>query len=163
MNHVDLKNALINSFNNYITGVDTKNWQMVRSCFADEVSLDYGELSSSTVGTNVSCSSDAWIEVLQNTINGFDMTRHVITNHRIKECAGGVIFSAYLDADHLIFSDPQKNFTKPLDIVKLVGEYINEYNLVDGQWKIIKSQLRTDWLSGNLDLFEKAQVRAVKA
>ena len=69
----------------------------------------------------------------------------------------------YLDADHIIFADSGINIITPLDSVKLVGEYTNKYRLIDGLWKIVKSHLRADWISGNYDLFEKAQARAAAA
>lgn len=163
MTDVAIRNALIDCYNNYALGVDTKNWPLVRSCFADEVSLDYGELSDSTGGSNVLRSSDDWVAILQGAINGFDITRHAITNHRITVDGDNAVCIAYLDADHIILADSGINIITPLDVVKLVGEYTNEYRLIDGLWKIVKSHLRADWISGNYDLFEKAQARAAAA
>ena len=40
------RNALIDSYNQYAQGLDTKDWPMVRDCFADEVLIDYGDLSA---------------------------------------------------------------------------------------------------------------------
>ncbi len=162
MTDAAIRNALIDSYNNYAIGVDTKNWPLVRSCFADEVSLDYGELSDSTGGSNVLRSSDDWVTVLQGAINGFDITRHAITNHRVTVADDSAVGIAYLDADHIILADSGINIITPLDVVKLVGEYTNEYRLIDGLWKIVKSHLRADWISGNYDLFEKAQARAAE-
>ena len=112
-----IRNALIDSYNNYAIGVDTKTWPLVKRCFTDEVSLDYGELNDSTGGSNVLSSN-----------------------------ADSAVCIAYLDADHIIFSDSGINITTPLDAVKLVGEYSDEYRLIDGLWKIVKSHLRTDWM-----------------
>lgn len=38
------------------------------------MSLDYGEFSDSTEGSNVLRSSDDWVAILQGVINGFDIT-----------------------------------------------------------------------------------------
>ncbi len=32
----------------YATGIDSKNWPLFRSCWTDEVDLDYGELGTFT-------------------------------------------------------------------------------------------------------------------
>jgi hypothetical protein len=160
MTDAAIRNALIDSYNNYAIGVDTKNWPLVRSCFADEVSLDYGELSDATVGTNSPCSSDDWVAILQVSINGFDITRHTMSNYRTTIDGDTAACIVYIDADHIILSDPAVNDITPQEIVKLVGEYTNGYKLINGQWKIVTSHLRVDWTIGNYGLFEQAQARA---
>ena len=139
-----IRNALIDSYNNYAIGVDTKNWPLVRSCFTDQVSLDYGELSDSTGGSNVLRSSDDWVAILQGAINGFDITRHAITNHRVTVNGDSAVCIIYLNVDHIIYADSGINIITTPDSIKPVGDYTNEYRLIDGCWKIVKSQLQPD-------------------
>ncbi len=159
----ELTNALINTYNNYGLGIDTKNWQLVRDCFADQIKLDYGELSEATVGTNVACAADDWLAILQASINGFDITRHQITNHRISTENDRVCCVAYLQAGHVIFQDGSEGIITPNDEVTLVGEYTNYYQQVAGQWKIEQSALSVAWVSGNPELFAVAQARAAES
>ncbi len=45
---VQIRNALIDKYNNYAQGLDSKDWPLVRACFADEVLIDYGSMSDPT-------------------------------------------------------------------------------------------------------------------
>lgn len=69
------------------------------------MSLDYGEFSDSIEGSNVLRSSDDWVAILQGVINGFDITRHAITNHRVTVNSDSAVCIIYLDVDHIIFAD----------------------------------------------------------
>ena len=155
-----IRNAIIDSFNRYAEGVDSKNWTLVRSCFADQVVVDYGDLSASLGEPGVPVSADDWVSAVRGVISGFDVTRHAITNHRFDLAAQPVCARAYLDADHVIFADPEIQVVQPENVVTLVGEYTNYYELQDGCWKIVRSALTSDWTSGNVELLQEAVDRA---
>ncbi|ARN72938.1 nuclear transport factor 2 family protein [Oceanicoccus sagamiensis] len=157
-----LKAELVKSYNAYAEGIDTKNWALVRSCFAENIMLDYGELSAATGPMDKPRPADDWVAVLQAAINGFDITRHTITNHRITMHRDRVSCRAYLLADHMIFVDPTNPHAGDDDYVTLAGEYINDYQEQDGRWKIVRSQLDVHYTRGNANLFEKAQARAAQ-
>ena len=154
-----LRDALIENYNNYAEGLDSKNWPLVRSCFADEVLIDYGELSAASGSADVPRPADNWLGYLQGVINGFDITRHAISNHRFTISDGVVSCRAYLTADHVIFPDPSNPHIGPENNVTVVGEYTNTYGEFDGVWKIIKSQLVVNYSYGNWSLFEQAGMR----
>ena len=78
---------------------------MVRDCFADQVFIDYGSISDPTGSPDVGRDADEWLKVLQGVINGFDITRHAISNHRVTISDGVVNCRAYLSADHIIFPE----------------------------------------------------------
>jgi len=67
--------GIIDVYNAYAEGVDTKNWTLVRSCFADEVLLDYGSVNPASGDPGKPRPADDWIPVLQGVINGFDVTQ----------------------------------------------------------------------------------------
>jgi SnoaL-like domain len=151
--------ALVDNFNNYACGVDSKDWQRVRNCFADRVSLDYASVGHVTPGDGQTISSDEWIEVLQGVINGFDLTRHSITNHRFHIEDDILRCQAYFCADHIIFADSESRQVGAEDCVTVVGEYCNQYQYREAQWKICHSQLLMNYTTGNVGLFERAQER----
>ncbi|MFK7977458.1 MAG: nuclear transport factor 2 family protein [Halioglobus sp.] len=155
-----IRNACVDSYNTYASSLDGKDWPKVRGCFADEVYIDYGDISASTGDPKVPRKADDWCEILQGVINGFDITRHAITNHRVHVVDGNVSCSAYLSADHVVFSDPAVPIAGAEDVVTVVGEYTNHYVEIDGQWKIWKSELAVDWSSGNMALFPTALERS---
>ena len=59
---------MIDSFNLYAEGLDSKNWPMVRNCFADEVFIDYGEISAATGSPDQARPADDWMKHLQSVI-----------------------------------------------------------------------------------------------
>ena len=155
-----IRNALIDNYNHYAQGLDSKDWDMVRRCFADQVLIDYGPISAPTGDPSEPRAADDWLKILQGVINGFDITRHTITNHRviISDSVGSC--TAYLTADHVIFENPEVPLVGDQDIVVVVGEYTNFYEQVGDSWKICKSQLVVNWTSGNVALLGTAMERA---
>lgn len=156
----DIRNALIDSFNQYAEGIDSKDWNLVRACFADQVVVDYGDLSASLGEPGVPVAADDWVAAVKGVISGFDITRHAITNHRFDLASPPVCARAYLSADHVIFADPAVPVVQPDNVVTLVGEYTNYYELIEGNWKIVRSALAGDWTAGNADLLQEAVDRA---
>jgi hypothetical protein len=160
-NNLLIRNALIDNYNSYAEGLDSKNWSMVRACFADEVLIDYGAISAPTGDPEVPRRADDWLKNLQGVINGFDITRHAITNHRFSISAEQISCRAYLRADHVIFANPEMPIVGSEEVVTVVGEYTNHYAQLDGQWKICKSELVVNWSEGNIALFVTATERAM--
>ncbi len=156
-----IRNALIDNYNNYAEGLDSKNWPMVRACFADEVLIDYGSLSAASGDPAVPRRADDWMGYLRGVINGFDITRHCITNHRVVISDTEVSCRAYLSADHVIIPDPEMPIVGDQDVVTVVGEYTNYYKQIDGDWKICKSELAVNYSRGNIALFVAATERVL--
>jgi hypothetical protein len=158
---LEIKSALIDNYNHYAEGLDSKNWPMVRACFADEVMIDYGSISDPSGDSDVPRRTDDWLKILQGVINGFDVTRHAITNHRFALSEQQVTCRAYLCADHIILPNPGVPIVGSEDVVTVTGEYTNSYTQIDGQWKICRSELAVNWSSGNIALFGAATERAL--
>ena len=161
-NKLLIRNALIDNYNNYAEGLDSKNWPMVRACFADEVLIDYGSISAATGDPDVPRRADDWMKHLKSVINGFDITRHAITNHRISILDGEISCRAYLSADHVLFSNPEIPIVGDEEVVTIVGEYTNHYKQVEGRWKICRSALVVSWSRGNVALFATAIERSAQ-
>ena len=157
------KFEVIEAYNAYAQGIDRKDWALVRDCFADEVTIDYGDISAATGAPDVPRTAESWIAVLQGVINGFDGTRHTITNHRFSRDGECVVCRAYLTAEHVIFSQPDIPIAAADEIATVVGEYTNTYRPTAEGWKICRSQLDIDWSAGNAELFVVAMGRAANA
>ena len=154
--------AIIDIYNAYAEGVDSKNWELVRQCFADEIYVDYGATSAATGSPGDPRNADEWIAVLQGVINGFDFTRHTITNHRFSRDGDRIVCRAYLTADHVILADPSDTAAAPDEIATVVGEYTNICELGDQGWKICESKLDMQWSRGNGAQFVEAMARAAQ-
>jgi hypothetical protein len=151
--------AAIESYNHYAQGLDSKDWPLVRSCFADEIFIDYGAISAPTGGPDVPRRADEWLPVLQGVINGFDFTRHTITNHRF-DFDGTITCTAYVIADHVIFPDPAMPLAGEQDVVTVIGEYTNSYAASPAGLKINRSRLVINCTRGNVALLGEAINRA---
>ncbi len=145
--------ALVDSYNAYAQGLDSKDWAMVRACFADEVYIDYGPLSAPSGAPDVPRQADDWMGYLRSVIDKFDITRHTITNHRVAIDGEEVSCRAYLTADHVKFEDPAVPLAGPDNVATVVGEYTNYYTREGDAWKICRSELVVNWSSGNMGLF----------
>jgi SnoaL-like protein len=154
--------AIIDIYNAYAEGVDSKNWEMVRQCFADTIYVDYGPTSAATGSPDDPRNADDWIAVLRSVIDGFDVTRHTITNHRFSRDGERIVCRAYLTADHVIFANPEETAAAPEEIATVVGEYTNTCELGDHGWKIRSSKLEMQWSRGNGALFPEAMARAAQ-
>ncbi len=158
LQQVLLLQALVDNYNAYAEGLDTRNWSLVRKCFADQVVIDYGDLEHGEART---WSADDWVGQIKAVLSGFDSTHHAITNHRMTLDDGKVMCRAYLVADHVILADPKIAEAGPDDICTVVGEYHNHYEAQgDGAWHIVYSSLKVKWSSGNPAIFVAAAERA---
>lgn len=158
----EIRAALAENYSLYAQGLDSKDWPLVRSCFAKEVSIDYGSISDPTGSPDVPRKVDDWLSVLQSVINGFDVTRHTITNHRVAIADGVISCTAYLIADHVIFPNADLPLVADDDVVTVVGEYTNHYEQTDQGWKICRSKLTIQYSRGNLALFGTAAERVAE-
>lgn len=156
VNLLQLEAECIASYNAYAKGLDSKNWDQVRNCFADEVYLDYGPIIDPNGSPDIPKTGNDWVAQLQFNIGGFDATRHTITNHRVSVEGDSVTCRAYLIADHVMLPDPTMPIIGPESIATVVGEYTNQYRRIGSDWKIFKSKLDIHWSSGNIDLFRQA-------
>ncbi|MGI9286243.1 MAG: nuclear transport factor 2 family protein [Pseudomonadales bacterium] len=155
-----LRNEIIDAYGAYAEGIDSKNWSLVRSCFADEVYIDYGEISAADGGPEEPRPIEKWMAHLQGVINGFDHTHHTLSNFRFNRDGERIACRAYLTAHHVIFSGPEPGTAGVDDVVTIVGEYTNSYERADQGWKIHRSRLQVYWSSGNPNLFPLAMQRA---
>lgn len=154
--------AIIDIYNAYAQGIDSKDWAMVRGCFAQEVCIDYGEIHAGAGGPDEPRNSDGWIQSLQSVINGFDYTHHTITNHRFHRDGDRLVCRAYLTADHVILANPEINAAAADEIATVIGEYTNTCERTVDGWKICKSRLDMRWSHGNGALFVVAMERAAQ-
>ena len=154
---------IIDVYNAYGEGIDTKNWPLVRNCFADEIYIDYGDTGADTGGEGALRRAEDWMLALQSVINGFDITRHTLSNFRFRDTEPGIECRAYLMADHIIFSNSDNNFATENEIATVIGEYTNVFARSGADWKIVSSKLDTHYSKGNIALFAQAGERAASA
>jgi hypothetical protein len=138
----------------YATGVDTRDWPLLRSCFTDEI-----ETGFATVPGSVSqrIKADDWVELVRRTLSRMQATQHMITNHVITLDADEATCVAYVQARHHLPNDTGGN-----DQV-MYGYYTNRFLRCADGWKIRTRKLTVTWNEGNMNIFELAARRLDEA
>jgi ketosteroid isomerase-like protein len=129
---------------------DQREWDLLRTVFADRVLLDYTSLNG---GEPVTLTPDEIVGAWSQTLGGFDATQHLITNHLVTVDGDTAVCTAAFQATHRL-ANP---FGSPL--WKLGGTYRFELTRTAGGWRIAGLVMTATWGEGNKDLFALAAAR----
>ena len=114
----------------YATGIDSKNWSLFRSCWADEVDLDYGELGTFT-------DPDALTELFAQIHNPMGPTYHRLSNFVIDVNGETATARTYVHA--VLMVTPEDNGPW----VDAIGHYDDELVRGPGGWRIRRRATNT--------------------
>jgi 3-phenylpropionate/cinnamic acid dioxygenase small subunit len=114
----------------YATGIDTRDWSLLRSCFADDIDADYGEVP----GRGVLRWQDAdvltaWMEQAHAS---FDHTLHRITNVRVEPSGRGDRVRARSCVDVLFTTSSGELLRHG------AGVYDDELVCMEDGWRIVR-------------------------
>jgi len=141
--------AISDVLHNYAMAVDTRNWDLFRSCFTDDVEADFSSLWPGAVFHG----GDAWAAQAAGIIDGLDATQHIITNHSHDIDGDTAHSTAYLHAQHVFKNDFGG------DQCVVAGYYTYDMVRTSDGWKIKKYDLKVTWGSGNSSVFDLAAAR----
>jgi 3-phenylpropionate/cinnamic acid dioxygenase small subunit len=129
----------------YATGTDTRNWELFRTCFTDDLEVDF----SSGFGLPVvRLKADEWVENTAPRMSALKATQHMITNHVITfDDDDHATCVAYVRARH-----HNPNSTGDSDQT-VYGFYTNRFERTSSGWRIAKVKLTVSWMTGNFGLF----------
>ncbi|MES0836796.1 nuclear transport factor 2 family protein [Nocardiopsis tropica] len=132
----------------YATGTDSRDWELFRSCFTDEVEVDFSDGFGQPV---VRLKADDWVRGTAPRMESFKATQHMITNHVITfdddDHATGV---AYVRAGHHL-----PNSTGDSEQT-VYGYYTNRFERTPAGWRICGVKLTALWMTGNFGVFQAA-------
>ncbi len=126
------RTEIIDVSNRYATGVDTRNCDIYRSCFAENIIVDF---SSIGLGQVMETTADAWVDTVMNFMAIYETTQHIITNHAITIEGNMATSIAYLQAQHL---NADGLFT-------IGGYYTNRLSRSAAGWRITELKLTATW------------------
>lgn len=132
----------------YATGVDTRNWELYRACFTEELEIDFSSWDPSAKGT---MRADDWVAGV--ALSGFQATQHISTNHVIHVNGDEATCVSYMQAQHYLPNAHGEN------TLTLGGYYTNTLVRSGESWKIRKCHLTVTWTTGNRYIFELAAKR----
>ena len=107
----------------YASGIDRRDWELLRSCFADDCAADYGDVGSWNGGDAIT----AW---MQKTHDPMGHSLHRITNQAITRDGDTVTARSYVD---VIVLGPDN-----LRGAQACGYYDDVFVETDDGWKIAR-------------------------
>ncbi len=134
----------------YATAVDSLDWRLWRSCFTDEVEIDFTSWSDGEVRT---IPADLWVAGGVALFPGFQASQHVSTNHVITLDGDEATCVSYMQAQHYLPNNKGDNW------LEIGGYYTNSLIRCDDGWRIRRCQLTVMWTRGNRHIFELAMAR----
>ena len=131
----------------YATGVDSRDWALYRSIFADEVEIDF---SSWDGRPGAVMKADDWVAGVRPLFMGLDATQHSMTNPRIAIDGERATCVMYLQAAHFLHhdgGDPE---------LTIGGYYTDRLVKTAAGWKLCAVKLTVTWRRGNHRIMEMA-------
>ena len=114
----------------YATGIDSKDWPLFRSCWTDEIDVDYQQLGRFT-------SADALTEVMTRLHENMGPTYHRLSNFVIAVDGDRATARSYVHAVLMLQSDDSTNW------VDALGHYDDVFVRTQGGWRIRERLSRT--------------------
>lgn len=132
----------------YATGTDFRDWALFRSCFTDEVEVDFSDGFGQPVAR---VNADDWVQATAPRMESFTATQHMITNVVITfEDEDRATCVAYVRAGHHL-----PNGTGDSDQT-VYGYYTNHFERTPSGWRIAALKLTARWMTGNFGIFQTA-------
>jgi hypothetical protein len=129
-------------------GIDTLDWKLYRSAFADAVHVEFPDPLSPVIVKSKHWRTDDWIDIVRR-VEGFDSTQHFLSNFRFQVDGDAAEVSSYLLAEHHLDGD---HFT-------LGGQSSHSLKRGADGWQVVKVALRPWWTKGDQALLARAVER----
>ena len=126
----DDKEQIVEVLIRYATGIDSKDWPLFRSCWTDEIDVDYQQLGRFT-------SADALTEVMTRLHENMGPTYHRLSNFVIAVDGDRATARSYVHAVLMLQPDDSTNW------VDALGHYDDIFVRTQGGWRIRERLSRT--------------------
>ncbi len=138
----------------YAYGIDTRDFALYRTIFADEVAIDFSSYNGQHPS---SMSADVWVARVQPLFCGLDATQHTMSNPLVDVNNDHARCRMYMQAIHILDSaDPMAWFT--------IGGYYDDTLVRSGMgWLITGVTLTVLWRQGDPEIMKRAAERGSAA
>lgn len=131
----------------YAYGIDTRDWGLYRSIFADEITVDFSSYNGNPAAT---MTADAWVAGVKVLFTGLDATQHSMSNPLVDVDGDRARCRMYMQAEHFFL-----NVQGSQDFA-LGGYYDDRLVRTGAGWKIAAVTLNVLWNRGNRHIMELA-------
>ncbi|PXX06051.1 nuclear transport factor 2 family protein [Mycolicibacterium moriokaense] len=114
----------------YATGIDSKDWPLLRSCWTDEIDVDYQQLGRFT-------SADALTDVMRQLHENMGPTYHRLSNFVIAVDGDRATARSYVQAVLMLQPNDSTNW------VDALGHYDDVFVRTPNGWRISERVSRT--------------------
>lgn len=135
----------------YALAIDTQDWALLETVFADRVTADFRSFGSKQVFEGPAA---AWIENVRATIQGMDATQHMMGNHLYTIDADRAHGTTYIRALHVCKNDWGG------DTYTVGGHYSVEMVRSSAGWKVENYTLHVTWCDGDRHVLRAATRKA---
>lgn len=138
----------------YATGVDTRDWKLYRSIFAEHIDIDFSSYNGRDPST---MAADEWVAGVQPLFMGLAATQHSMTNPRVTGDGDQATVTMYMQAEHFLdFEDPTAWFT-------IGGYYTDRVVRAGDGWRLSAVTLTVLWRRGRPEIMQEAVARSASA
>lgn len=135
--------AIVGLLNEYASAIDTRNWDLLASCFTGDATADLPLTGHHRGNRDIA-------DAIHNLVKHLDATQHMITNHVVRVINSEVHSTCYFQAQHVLAgAEGGSTFTSG-------GRYRDRLVKEGGLWKIRHRLLERIWTAGNSSLLPDA-------
>ena len=136
----------------YAEGIDTKDFVLYRSIFADEVAVDFSSYSGRDAST---VTGDQWVAGVVPLFTGLHATQHSMTNPRVEIDGDTATCRMYMQAHHVYEPDDADSWFT-------IGGYYDDALRRDpagpAGWLLTAVTLTVLWRRGDAGIMEPARL-----
>ncbi|MEC8767286.1 MAG: nuclear transport factor 2 family protein, partial [Actinomycetota bacterium] len=140
----------------YATGIDTKDFDLYRSIFADHVEIDFSSYEGSSVPEPDFLTVDQWVNRIKPLFIGLAATQHSMTNPVIALDGDFASCRMYMQAHHVFEPDKEDSWFT-------IGGFYDDKLVRDDQspsgWKLTGVTLTVLWRKGNDSIMPEARAK----
>lgn len=140
------EHEIVDVMNAYTTALDTKDWELLESCFTPDGEADFGNLA----GVGVLDSPQALVDLCRGALQDLQATQHLQGNYVVEVDGDAAQASCYFQANHFLEGAPGGN------VFTVWGKYRDRFVRTADGWKIKHRNLDTISAGGNQNLFAEA-------
>ena len=127
---------IIDTINRYATSVDTRDWDLFFTCYADKINVD---MVSVGFEKPMDMTAGEFMEIIQTAVSPFESTQHIISNHVININGDNATLGCYLQAQHFRQDDTG------LFALLIGGYYAHSLIRTPAVWRINKYKVVKTW------------------
>ena len=131
----------------YAYGIDTRDWALYRSIFADEIDMNFQSYNGNPANT---MQADDWVAGCRRLFDNLDATQHSMTNPLVDVTGNTARCRMYMQAEHFL----QNRFGS--SGFALGGYYDDQLIRTVEGWKITAVTLNILWSRGNRHIMDLA-------